>query len=270
MKNAVKNISHRKNLPLHIEFNLTDYCNLNCRGCTHYSPLAPAHFQELEELEMSMKHISTAKNADIIKGVYLIGGETLLYPQLKEAIRLAGMYFPNAEISIFTNGLLIPKMDEEFWELCRSNNCTIAITRYPVKFDYDKIEDICSQKRVKYIVFGDRGDDDSFFKFPLDPAKRQNRMLAHFRCASFGCVTVDKGKIFPCSISACVGHLNRKFGTDFKWEKGDYIETEDLKDAKEIMRLRDRSVPFCGYCRHHEVREYAPSRREAEEWVAEN
>lgn len=264
---ALRTIFEKATKPLHIEFNLTDYCNLNCKGCSHYSPLAPAEFEPLMELEHSMAKISAAKNSDIIKGVYLIGGETLLYPQLTEAMSLARKYFPWAKISIFTNGLLIPKMSEEFWSSARETHTVIALTRYPVKFDYDRVEEICREKGVDIEVFGDRGEEGTFFKLPLDPEKKQNGRISHFKCISHGCITVDHGKIFPCSQAACVGHLNKKCGTDFRWEKGDYIPVDDLRNAKEIKRLRDRPVPFCGYCKPIATVDYGPSRRTADEWI---
>ena len=267
IQRAFTTLNNRKTTPLHIEFNLTDYCNLNCRGCSHYSPLADADFEPLERLEDSMRHISSIKDATKIEGVFLIGGETLLYPQLKEAMRLARHYFPWARISVFTNGLLIPKMDDEFWQCCRDLNIIIALTRYPLKFDYDRVEEICRGNDVEVEVFGDRGMENSFFRLPLDPKKSQIGWLSHFRCIGFSCITIDNGRIFPCSQAACVGHLNKKLGTDFKWEENDFIKVEDLRDARELLRLRNRPIPFCKYCKPIEPVKYGPSRKEAKEWV---
>ena len=262
-----KTILERRRKPLHIEFNVTDFCNLNCKGCSHYSPLAPKEFESLSSLEKSMRCISSAKNRKLIEEVYLIGGETLLYPRLKEAMRMARKYFPEARLSIFTNGILIPKLDDEFWQICRETDCVMAITRYPLRVDYDKLEKLCHDNGVKTEIFGDRSLKDSFFKLPLDSRKNQNPRLSHFRCCAFGCVTVDGGKIFPCSQSACVRHLNNMFGTDFKWEEGDFIDVEKLRDVREILRLRNRPVPFCGYCRHQTFTPYGPSRRQLSEWT---
>lgn len=264
---GIKTVRDKRKAPLRIEFNVTDFCNLNCKGCSHYSPLAPEVYESLERLEESMRRISGARNSREIKDIYLIGGETLLYPRLNEAIAMGRRYFPWAKLSIFTNGLLIPRMNDEFWETCRKYDCVIALTRYPVKFDYDRVEAICREKGVEVEVFGDRSEENSFFKLPLDPEKKQNARLSHFRCIAFGCVTVDGGRIFPCSQSACVGHLNRRFGTDFRWEPGDYIETSELSDVRQIRRLRNRPVPFCSYCRHQTVTKYGPSRRTVDEWT---
>ena len=69
----------RKNVtrPLRLEFVVTDYCNLNCVGCTHYSPLAAKEFEPLEQLERNMSHLSEVCRGQI-RQLYLIGGETLL------------------------------------------------------------------------------------------------------------------------------------------------------------------------------------------------
>lgn len=268
IKRAIKTVKVKRGAPLHIEFNLTDFCNLNCVSCSHYSPLAEEKYEGLDVLERDMAHLSGLKNARLIEGVYLIGGETLLYPRLTEAMRMARKYFGWAKISIFTNGLLIPKMSEEFWDTCRETDCVIALTRYPIKYDYDRVEAIVRDKGVALEVFGDRGEDNSFFRFPLDPAKKQRGLISHFKCFSFGCITIEYGKIFPCPQSACVGHLNRKFGTEFKWEKGDYLEVSSLTDARQLLKFRNRPVPFCGYCKHHEVITHRPSRRAASEWIS--
>lgn len=267
LPNFFKNIKERVGKPVHLEFNLTDYCNLNCKGCSHYSPLATAEFEGLASLENSMKAISGIRNARKIREIYLIGGETLLYPSIKTAMRLAKKYFPWTRISIFTNGLMIPKMDEDFWEICRETGCVMAITRYPVKFDYDRVEAICLENGVQYEIFGDRSQEGTFFKFPLDTKKKQNGWLSHFRCFSFGCITVDQGRIFPCSQAACIGHLNRRFRTDFSWEKGDYIKVENLKDFRQLLRLRNRPIPFCRYCKKIETTKYGPSKRTVNEWI---
>lgn len=264
---AFRTFRVKRSEPMHIEFNLTDYCNLNCKGCSHYSPLATEDYEPLSGLGESMRLISEARNSHLISEVYLIGGETLLYPGLKEAMEMARRYFPRAKISIFTNGLLIPRMDREFWDICRRTGCVIALTRYPVKFDYGRVEALCRENGVEVEVFGDRGKEGTFFRMPLDPAKRQNRWLTHFRCISFGCITVERGRIFPCSQSACVGHLNRRFGTDFRHQAGDFIPVSELKDARQLLRLRNRPVPFCGYCRPIEPTPYSSSRRSLSEWV---
>lgn len=259
-------LAHRRE-PLRLEFILSDYCNLNCKGCTHYSPLAAKVFEPLDQLERNAAMLGKAVGKDI-EYVYLIGGETLLYPELPEAMAIMRRHFPNTRIMLFTNGLLIPRMSDEFWQSARDNAVTLAITRYPVKFDYDAAEAECNRRGVDYKVFGDRGEEGAFLRFALDPAKSQPARLSHFKCFNRGCISVVGDKVYPCSISACIGHLNKAHATRFEHLPGDWFNVADIRGIRQIKRLRDRPVPFCGYCKPNPtVTDYGPSKRDKAEWV---
>lgn len=263
---ALRRWKELRTMPLRLEFVLSDYCNLNCRGCTHYSPLAPREFEPLDMLERNMAHLSSVCGAEV-KSAYLIGGEPLLYPGIAQAMRLLRKYFPAQDLYVFTNGIALPKMDNDFWEAAADCDIIIAITRYPIRFDYDAVMKICQSRKVRTEVFGDRSQPDSFFKFGLDPEKRQNPRISHYKCYNRGCVSVIGERVYPCSISACVGHLNRVFGTRFTHEKGDWTDVSEVRSAKDIFRLRDKPVPFCGYCARPEPVSYGPSQRQVDEWT---
>lgn len=254
-------------MPLRLEFIVSDYCNLNCRGCTHYSPLAPKEFCRIDVLESSMSHLGTVCK-DGIDAVYLIGGETLLYPQLVEAMYLLRKYFPNVKAHIFTNGLALPTMSDDFWSAAKELDFIISITQYPINFDYPAVFELCKAKNAAYEVFSDRNEENSFFRFALDPHKRQNPYLSHFRCYNRGCISVVDDKIYPCSISACVRHLNNACGTKFEHVDGDWKYVHDIRSCADILRLRDKPVPFCCYCIYPPTPvAHAPSQRTADEWV---
>lgn len=261
--------SHRRmnKEPLRIEFVVTDYCNLNCKGCTHYSSLAPKEFEPIETLSATMEHLGRVAGNEVEKA-YLIGGETLLYPYLTEAIVLLRKFFPKQKLYVFTNGIALPKMGEDFWDAVRDNSIIIAITRYPINFDYDAIEKLCSSRGVQTEIFGDRSKDDTFFRFALDPKGRQNKFISHLKCYNRGRISVIGDKLYPCSISACVGHLNKAHGTSFEHVNGDRLDVFSIKSASEIRKLRNNPVPFCRYCIQPPASvKYGPSKRSADEWV---
>lgn len=274
MRNPVKILkgiyqAWRKNCtrPLRLEFVVSDYCNLNCIGCSHYSSLAPKEFEPLDMLERNMAHLAKVCRGQV-KMLYLIGGETLLYPHLKQAMSMLRHYFPDGDLYIFTNGLLIPRMDDEFWQLCQDLGFIIALTRYPVKFDYDKAVQMCIDHNVRHIIFDDRSMGHSFFKFALDPEKKQNGRLSHFKCYNRGCLSVIGDRLYPCSISGCVDHLNKAHGTKFEHCEGDWLDVAQITDVSQIKKLRDTKVPFCDYCVYPVTPvKYAPSKREPSEWI---
>lgn len=269
IRNVYRTWRARRLTPLRLEFVLTDYCNLNCVGCTHYSPLAPKEFEPFDEFKKTVARLGAVCRAGIDEAC-LIGGETLLYPRLVEAMSALRDAFPTQSLHLYTNGILLAKMNDEFWQTARDCRFVISITRYPIKVDYDALEQLCRDKGVAVETFGDRTLADSFFRFALDPRKRQNPRVAHFKCYNFGCVSVIGDYIYPCSISGCVDHLNRACGTHFEHKPGDRLAVVDVKSARDIRRLRDRAVPFCAYCIvPPKTVEYGLSRRVASEWVEE-
>lgn len=264
--NVFKTWRDHRTRPLHLEFLLTDACNLNCKGCTHFSPVAPREFLSLDQLYEDAKHLGRVCSG--LESVYLIGGEPLLFPDLPKAMEILRECFPNTKIQLFTNGLLLPKMNDEFWETARLNKIEISLTRYPVKFDYDAVEKYCRERGVEVTVFGDRIADSHFLRCGLDTEGRHNPRLSHFKCFNFGCVSVKDGKIYPCSTSCCISNLNKTYGTNFEHKPGDYLNVKDVKSSADILRLRDNPVPFCRYCSSHIERvPYGISGKERSEWI---
>lgn len=274
MKNPLKILSGAyrqwqalRKMPMRLEFVVTDTCNLNCKGCTHYSPLAPKEYADFDLMVANMERLA-AICQDRVESVYLIGGETLLYPRLVEAMEAMRGIFPRQKCYIFTNGIALSRMSDEFWAAAVKGDYIIAITRYPIKVDYDALIAMCRDKGVKVEVFGDRSLDNSFFKFALDPEKKQNRRISHFKCFNRGCMSIIGERLYPCSISGCVSHLNKACGTDFRHEEGDFLVIDRITSFKEIEKLRNKPVPFCGYCiQPAKTVVYGPSKRDKFEWV---
>ena len=250
-----------------MEFVLTDYCNLNCKGCSHFAPLAEKDFADVDRLNRVFERVGRVCGRTV-KSVYLMGGEPLLHPHVAEIAENMRKAFPTQKLMLFTNGILLPKMSQEFWDTMRKINAVIAVTRYPVAFDYDSLDGLCRSHGVVCEEVFDRGRQGQFFKFALDPKRGQQKTISHFKCYNRGCVTITGDRIYPCAISACVTHLNKACGTEFAHSAKDYIEVDRLHDVKQILALRDRPVPFCSYCvQPPQPIKYASSERKAEEWI---
>ncbi len=45
------------NMIPYLETHIVDHCNLKCRGCTHFAPLADPYFKSIEEFENDLKRL---------------------------------------------------------------------------------------------------------------------------------------------------------------------------------------------------------------------
>lgn len=254
---------------LSFEVSLADHCNLNCAGCNHFSPLALPSFADLEEFTRDFKRMAYLFG-DCTLQVKLLGGEPLLNRDINKYLPVARECFPQAEILIVTNGLLLPQMDELFWETCRENRVTIAPTKYPVNFDYDAAEELAKAHRVNYQYFSDRETTRVFEKYALDSRGIQDRERNYRMCSIPNpCPYLRKGRLYLCPIAPTAHYMSEAFGTQFEESPHDFIDIYQAKSAEEILEFLAKPIPFCRYCRRdvNEVIPWGQSKRELSEWT---
>ncbi|MDE7385547.1 MAG: radical SAM protein [Muribaculaceae bacterium] len=271
--NAVKAVRAKFDEPLRLELSLVDHCNLNCKGCTHYCPIAPRHLMPVAEVEACLSHLAGV-DSSMFSYIYLLGGEPLLHPDIAEVCHLVRRYFPTVGIKLLTNGLLVDRMDDAFWAACRDTDTVLSVTIYPVKVDYDRIEALCRENGVRYEVFHQPKEGRFFSKHVIDDVNPGSRHVNFLRCHELGCLTLRDGKIYPCATSAYAGLVNEAFGRRFEHTApregrrgGDYVEVTAVKSRADLSRLKERPTPFCRYCTRIEPTEWAPSRRDPSEWL---
>jgi uncharacterized radical SAM superfamily Fe-S cluster-containing enzyme len=114
---------------LRFEIHVCEHCNLNCKGCGHFSPLAKKHFLDPAVFERDCRQLSKLSNRRV-ELIDLMGGEPLLHPQITKIFEIARMYFDDT-IQLVTNGILLEKQNDVFWESCRRQRIDILISRYP-------------------------------------------------------------------------------------------------------------------------------------------
>lgn len=116
------------------QVHLTDMCNLNCKGCGHFSNIA----KEPRSLELGKYRDDLQQLRSMFWGVeriYLLGGEPLLYQNISEVIKQTRRIFPDSEIHITTNGLLLPKMEDNFFDVVNMTKSHIEISMYPKTYE---------------------------------------------------------------------------------------------------------------------------------------
>lgn len=109
----------------------------NCKGCGHFSPLAPKSFLDTETFENDLCRLNELLHGEI-HCFELMGGEALLHPQLEEFIKITAKYV-SGEKNLCTNRLLLSKLSDKIYKLCAETGTIICITMYPIDIDWAEI-----------------------------------------------------------------------------------------------------------------------------------
>ena len=228
---------------------LTEHCNLNCKSCNNFSPLAEKKFADMKSFERDIKRIAELTERRI-KRIYLIGGEPLLHPDIIEFMRVSRLYLPKTRIIILTNGILLPNMSEEFWQACEKYNMAIEVTKYPININFDKIEEIASKYNIEYGYFCNTGRIiKTSNQYLLDVNGKQNPKANFKMCDSANkCMFLKDGRIYTCAIAPNIEHFNKYFGYNIPLLKTDGIDIHKAKSEKEIVKFIAKPINFCRYC----------------------
>ncbi len=124
---------------------ISSHCNLNCKGCDVYAPLAKKEFVSYDQFCKDMKKLKDlAPDRDF--DTIFIGGEPLLNPELVQIMYKADEFFPNGKRAILTNGLL-EKIGDDFGQAIKDTKVKFGITKYPININFKYIE-----KKLKNMV----------------------------------------------------------------------------------------------------------------------
>jgi hypothetical protein len=252
-----------------IEIHITEHCNLNCKGCNHFSSLAKEEYLDPVQFEKDfMRLAELSKDYFAIK---ILGGEPLLHPRVIEFFDIARRIFPATYIQITTNGILLTGQPEEFWRSCRKNNIIISISQYPIKLNKKEIKKIARAHKVKVVYNGTTGEK-RMCKLPLDLTGSQDMKNSYHKCAiSWGCcVTLRDGRIYTCCIVAHIKFFNEYFKQSLLVSERDYVDIYKVNSKDEIIEFLEQPFPFCRYCMISETKfaqHWGISKKEITEWI---
>lgn len=254
---------------LHFEVHLTEHCNLNCKQCTHYSPIAEEEFIDINSYTKDCIRLSELFDGEM-SVINFLGGEPLLHPQVTEIMKITRELFPIGKLQLVTNGLLLPSMSEDFWEACKMYDVVIAPTYYRLKIDYADLNKTANSKGVKIIPSVSEHYANAQFKLPIglfDEDPRSN----FFYCKP-QCPNLKNGKMYPCPIAAHFPLLKKYFNLDMPLSKKNGIDIYSVKTGDELLEKLARPIPFCQYCDieyfHHMRNDWGISKKDRYEWLA--
>lgn len=231
-----------------LQYHVTDHCNLNCKGCAHYAPIAEEWFANPSEFEKALIYISPYAD-HCFSRFELMGGEPLLHPSIDLFITLSRKYLPNMDIRIVTNGIILPQMPSSFFQVCSDNRIAIYISQYPIHLNYNNIIKQLSYFKVDFSFYGEYDDDKHFITYKLDPSGAQDPNLNYIHCGLGGrCLQIRNNRIYQCFITAYVEILNRYFKKSFQLSDNDSISLDSLVSQEKFLDFINAPSPFCKYC----------------------
>ena len=231
-----------------IEIHLAENCNLNCYSCTHFSQLAKEEYYNIDIFERDLQRLYEITNG-LINKIHLMGGEPLLNNNCKKYFYITRKYFKNSEIFLITNGILLPKQDEDFWISCKENDIEIRPTKYPIKIDWEYIKNISNKYGVSLYFYNDENIEKQSRKNIFDLSGKMDSFNSFIKCnLATNCIALHNGKIYPCGVASNIRHFNNYFNQKLEITERDYIDIYKTKDYSEILEFLAKPIPFCRYC----------------------
>ena len=259
----------KKRKTLRFETDITGHCNLNCKGCNHFSPLGSEYFVNPDEFERDLKRLSQLSGRKN-ENIDLMGGEPLLHPEISRIAAITRRYF-DGPVNIITNGILLPEMNENFWQTCSKNKIKIIVTSYPVKLDKKLIRQNAKKYSVRLSMRKQIMNSHTWCKLPKDiqGAQDKNKNFKLCLVANF-CISLKNGKMSACCLPLIAERFNNYFDKNFIVSDNDYIDIYKAVSIDEIYDFLNKPMPFCRYCKllDWEVGiKWEVSRYEISEWL---
>ena len=228
----------------YMETEITRVCNLNCRGCADFINIAcgEERYYALERFRADLTRMKELFWG--IGKIRLMGGEPLLNPDLASYAEAAREIFPDCDLRIVTNGLLLPRLSPETLSRIKKAGGGFDISDYPPTH---------KMKKELAALLREAGVDCNFsvpmrfFFRTLLGAPADDPAPAFRNCIFTHCHMMGDGRLAPCSYAFCAYRFNRRFGSVFPEDDG-FDLSDPALDGWDIIKAFGRPHDFCRCC----------------------
>lgn len=231
----------------YLEYHVSDFCNLKCKGCGHFSNrVNEKKFPNEDEFRVALAGLKRKfKN---IKSFRLMGGEPFINPNLREFIYEAKNHFPYTDLSVVTNGLLLPQIGDEVIEAIRDCGVIVDISQYPpTRNQIENIINFVEKNQIEIVL----GEEKTKFMRQFCPHMNSDVEGAYKGCISKGCHFLRGKRLYPCPGVSLLYENREFFEVNITKEMTDNNSFE-LSDGKEngweILDGISKPSEFCKYC----------------------
>jgi organic radical activating enzyme len=186
-----------------VEIYITKSCNLKCEHCASFNPFRKG----IVPTDDVVKTIKQWSNRILPQRIYLLGGEPLLHHDYEEIALQTHNAWKKSTVVLITNGILLPKVRDEFLKLIATNNIEFRISRHINTDNYNANLKEVIQRLIKYNVkyevieshkswLSCHSLDDS--GMPCSPQSDPQKSWTH--CLSKSCTTIHDNQLCRCSV----------------------------------------------------------------------
>lgn len=229
--------------PLHyqeLSVLLTQKCNLRCLDCTGMIPFfqSPKHYDSKIILK-SLENLLAYEDI-MFHDICLLGGEPLLYPDLREILDFSLVKSKNEQISIVTNGTLLPK--DELIPLMQHPRFFVRISDYgALSTKKNDLMELLEKNSIRYEL-------DNYSEWYenrqhlIEPCSEEEASKKYAHCTNIRYRILLDGRFFPCCKAAQMCQMGI-----FSATSENSVDCLTAEGLHERLRTGLRHLEQCGH-----------------------
>jgi len=225
---------------------ITTRCTLNCTKCIARTPHLQSH-ADIPLHTLTQDIASLFACVDEVYALVISGGEALLHPQLAEVLRLCASYGKAGQISLQTNGTVMPS--SEVLAALKDTNTTVKISRYPAALqpNVEQLKALLAEHGIVHL----HDNGTHWLDFGLFGQPQPGNVKKRFRvCVQQISAPLYHGKYHLCCESAILMDQSRI--ADFPQ---DYIDLRSIAPHEFAAQWKNlqkrRCLSACTHCQGH-------------------
>lgn len=226
-----------------LEAHIVDHCNLTCVECCSLSPLLPAWLADPDALVGDLTRAARVLQPRVFK---LVGGEPTMHPDLVTIIRKVRETGIAPTLSVTTNGLLLKKMSDDFWDAVDA----LTISLYPRPRLADEVIEHVKAKAARFDVRLNWKPQEQFVRMTREPASgdlAETESVYRDCWLRERCHLLRDGVFYTCTRPAHFQTLHRG-RVDFRQDGLPLHDGPSLLAEIETYLMRETPLRACFHC----------------------
>ena len=240
-----------------LEINVTNRCNLSCKGCSHLSPICIQHNFDTEKLRLSLNRLSDVFHCETVR---LLGGEPFLSPNLQEIINIVRESKICDSITIVSNGTLINDKHKDI--LCSVDVLEVSDHQTGINIEYihELTKGACKLVVLDFEAFREPYSEQGTTNSALTDQIYKTCLIANV----WKCYNLEDGYFYKCPQAHTLKAIKNLSADGI-----DVLNTPDLKAALEKYITCKSPLSACKYCLGATGKIYSQKQVNRKEWRKE-